>query len=150
IEHARAIPYALWRAEILARAAATTAEPTATQALLSEIRNLAADLDPASGVHVLARAAAAAPGLAGELTELCAQIARGIADPYERATAWRATVDALLASGKTSDALAACAEMTVEAVRVDALTAILDAGPCRAEPPLLDQLAGISDLPARG
>src|SRR6185369_10989723 len=33
---------------------------------------------------------------------------------------------------------------------VDALTAILDAGPCRAEPPLLDQLAGISDLPARG
>ncbi|MEV8597793.1 hypothetical protein [Streptomyces sp. NPDC052012] len=146
LELAARIPYRTRHAEILARA--LPAQDTGR--LLAEVHELTAGLDASSQVSVLARAAAA--GSPSARTGLCEQaltLAQGIEDYYERSVALCRVTEALVTCGDIARASEVCADIPLDLLRADALTAVLRGEAPRVPALLAEQIAQLADRPAR-
>jgi len=119
------LPYAPWRAEILALTAHRLSPPAA-DAVMNDAAAAASVFEPSSEVPVLARAAAAAPTRYQPALSAAALAAgQGIEDPYERSVALRTVAEAQASYGDVAGALAAAEGIRVDGLRADALIAVL-------------------------
>ncbi|MGW1513607.1 hypothetical protein [Streptomyces sp. NPDC002394] len=149
VELAPRLPYRTWRVDILARAARTLPVERAGT-LLAEARRLAVGLDAPSHVSVLTRMATAAPSAAqAELCEEALTLAQGIEDYYERSVALCMVAEALVSCGNVTRASEVCADIPLDLLHADALTAVLRSGAPDLSSALAEQMARIADRPAR-
>ncbi|MEX5712361.1 hypothetical protein AB1484_29800 [Parafrankia sp. FMc6] len=146
---ARSIPYVTWRVEILA-SVARTSPPEATEDLVAEIIRSVADLDPASSVSALARAATAAPPeVSSRLQIVGLDTAEGIGDYYERSMAFCSIVESLVTRGEFVRALELCVKINVEPLRAEALIATMSCPAARVNPTVIEYITQIGDAATR-